>query len=337
LSCTRLNAPIVLAHGLFGFRHIGLGRFTLVSYFRKIPEFLRSGGNRVVVTRVPAIAGVRLRAEVLGSEIDAALPGQAFHFIGHSMGGLDARQLCTDPRWASRFLSLTTIGTPHLGSSLADRALARFGPVYRLLNATGVDHRGFLDVTRRAAGAVDRSCPRSPDFPCFSLAGVPVSADVCWPLRPFHAILNQLEGPNDGLVSSGSAQAFGAVLDPWPIDHLRQVNWMPAAPATEQRRSVVAMYAAIVENLVRLGFAATDPDPARRDSPPPWGSSEVGRLRRVCPALVLGWRRGRVEEDGNGHIAEHVRGSPAAVEKPVDGQEDGDLVGRQADGREDQR
>ena len=42
--------------------------------------------------------------------------------IGHSLGGLDARRLQADPFWRDRILSLTTIGTPHLGTYLADFA-----------------------------------------------------------------------------------------------------------------------------------------------------------------------------------------------------------------------
>jgi triacylglycerol lipase len=336
LSCTRLNAPIVLAHGLFGFRHIGVGRLTLVSYFRKIPEFLRSGGNRVLVTRVPPIAGVKLRAEVLASEIDAALPGQPFHLIGHSMGGLDARQLLADPRWAGRFFSLTTVGTPHLGSALADRARVHFGPIYRLLHARGIDHRGFLDLTRRAAKAVNRLGPWSPDLPCFSLAGVPAPDDVCWPLRPFHAILHKLEGPNDGLVSAESAQAFGTPLDPWPIDHLRQVNWMPASLGDRRQRQVIAMYASILDNLAGHGFGAPGDSPAARDGVPS-GEVAFGEVGLLGPFLAPGRGRRGVEENGNGHVAEDVGRGPAAVEEPVDGQQNGDLVGRQPDGREDQR
>ncbi|MBV8269797.1 MAG: hypothetical protein JO252_26030, partial [Planctomycetaceae bacterium] len=113
--CVRLQAPIVLAHGLFGVGPVGVGRLRFASYFRGIPEFLRAGGNRVVVTRVPPIAGVKTRARRLGEQVEAAFPGEPVHIIGHSMGGLDARQLLADPAWSGRILSLTTIGTPHLG------------------------------------------------------------------------------------------------------------------------------------------------------------------------------------------------------------------------------
>ena len=227
LICPRLDAPIVLAHGLFGFGRIGLGRITLSCYFRGIPNLLRAGGNRVAITRVPPIAGVKRRAKRLGEQIERVFGNQPVHLIGHSMGGLDSRHLLADPVWKGRILSLTTIATPHLGSALADSARLRVGPVYRLLRTMRIDHRGFHDVTRRAARAVNRQFCVPASVPCFSIAGNPADVDVCWPLRPFHQALLSLEGPNDGLVSVESALGFGTPLPEWPIDHLRQMNWMP--------------------------------------------------------------------------------------------------------------
>ena len=212
VTCNRLDAPIVLAHGLFGYDRIGLGRLTFTSYFRGIPDFLRAAGNRVVVTRVPPISGVKLRAKALGLQIEASCPGEAVHLIGHSMGGLDARQLLADPAWSGRILSLTTIGTPHLGSALADCARSRVGPVYRLLRTMKIEHRGFHDLTRRAARAVNRNGSLSRSIPCFSVAGDPDIDNVCWPLKAFYDVLADIEGPNDGLVSVESASLGLAIL-----------------------------------------------------------------------------------------------------------------------------
>src|SRR3954453_19971991 len=100
--CPRLQAPIVLAHGLFGFNQICLGRLTLAAYFRGIPEWLRASGNRVLVPKVPSIAGIGARAKRLGEQVAAAFDDEPVHLIGHSMGGLDARLLASDPAWAGR-------------------------------------------------------------------------------------------------------------------------------------------------------------------------------------------------------------------------------------------
>ncbi len=252
----RLGAPIVLAHGLFGFKRLGIGRLTIASYFRGIPEVLQAAGNNVLVTRVPPIASVEDRASRLGDQILSAFPNQPVHLIGHSMGGLDARQLLADPMWPSRILSLTTIATPHLGSSLADFAKLRFGRVWRLVTALGIDPQGCLDVTRQSARRFHRSHPVPGAVPCFCVAGVPATETVCWPLQRTHAALLELEGPNDGLVSAESAHAFGTPLPAWPVDHLRQMNWLPTTETGPIIPPVIPLYAQVVAHLASIGFGS---------------------------------------------------------------------------------
>jgi triacylglycerol lipase len=250
--CPRLDAPIVLAHGLFGFDRIGVGPFTVANYFRALPAWLEAAGNRVLVSQVPAIAGIERRSRVLGRRIRAAFGGQPVHVIGHSLGGLDARSLLASEGGAGLVLSLTTIATPHLGSGLADFARIGFGRVYRLLETLKIDHGGFHDVTRRRARAFHLGHPAPTGIPCFSVAGNPPPEQVCIPLRRLHTALLELEGPNDGLVSVKSAEAFGEPLATWPVDHLRQMGWLAPKPGP----SVLSLYMDVLANLAAIGFEA---------------------------------------------------------------------------------
>ena len=239
----------MLAHGLGGFSRIGVGPVTFTTYFRGIPQAMQSSGNRVLVTRVPPMAGVEKRAQRLGEQIEREFGDQPVHLIGHSMGGLDSRRLLADPAWQRRILSLTTIGTPHLGSWLADFAKLRVGRIYRLLERMGVDPQGCLDVTRGEAGRYHERNPLPSDVPCFCVAGEPAVESVCWPLRRFHAILSELEGPNDGLVSTESALAFGTPLPVWPADHLRQMNWLVNGKAHYIGPLPLELYAQVISHL----------------------------------------------------------------------------------------
>jgi triacylglycerol lipase len=151
---------------------------------------------------------------------------------------------------------LTTIGTPHLGSTLADFAKLRVGRVYRLLSALGIDPQGCVDVTRQRARRLHRRNPTPASVLCFSVAGDPPAEHVCWPLRRVHAALAELEGPNDGLVSVESALEFGTPLPIWPVDHLRQLNWMARDDDQASLPAVVDLYAQVLTHLASLGFGA---------------------------------------------------------------------------------
>lgn len=246
--CPRLEAPIVLAHGLFGFDRIGLGPVTLASYFRRIPGYFRAGGNRVLVSQVPSISSIENRARFLARRIRSAFGGEPVHLIGHSMGGLDARALLASDRDFGLVRSLTTIATPHLGSALADFAKIGFGRVYRLLAAMKIDHGGFLDVTRRSARRFHRRHPVPDGVPCFSVAGDPPLEDVCRHLQRFHAIMGEVEGANDGLVSVASAEAFGEPLPSWPADHFHQMDWL----VRQRGPSILSLYLDVLENLASI-------------------------------------------------------------------------------------
>jgi triacylglycerol lipase len=176
------------------------------------------------------------------------------------MGGLDARLLLADPAWRRRVLSLTTIATPHLGSAVADFAKLRVGRVFDLMSTLGIDPQGCVDVTRRAARRFHRMHPEPLGIPCFSIAGDPPADHVSWPLRRIHTALEELEGPNDGLVSVESATAFGTPLPAWPLDHVQQLDWMLAGETDRAvlGRSAIGYYATILSHLESLGFGVSD-------------------------------------------------------------------------------
>lgn len=129
-------------------------------------------------------------------KLAAASPGRV-HIIGHSMGGLVARRLLELHR-PPNFGRLLTLGTPHLGSPLADKLREydfyqkAFGPVGQEL------------VTGRP---IDWPAPWPPPYEIGLIAGsVPIGPGAL-----------TLEGPSDGTVPAESAQpkggaAYGAVM-----------------------------------------------------------------------------------------------------------------------------
>jgi triacylglycerol lipase len=111
------HVGFVLAHGLAG---------SVDSFDPAIVSALQADGYYVMRDAVPPVDSVEHRAAVLADQLDAFVAANQLdrvHVIAHSMGGLDARYLISTLGYGARITSLTTLGTPHRGSPLADIAL----------------------------------------------------------------------------------------------------------------------------------------------------------------------------------------------------------------------
>ncbi|KDN49599.1 hypothetical protein K437DRAFT_255274 [Tilletiaria anomala UBC 951] len=126
--------PIVLCHGLYGFDVRGPFLGLEIHYWAKISDLLRNKiGVEVITKGVPSTGSIKERAEALHNFLcspAAGIQGRKVHFIGHSMGGLDARYLISNIRPTPEQytpLSLTTISAPHRGSPFMDWCNANVG------------------------------------------------------------------------------------------------------------------------------------------------------------------------------------------------------------------
>jgi triacylglycerol lipase len=250
------EAPIVLVHGILGFDRLGLPD-SPISYFRGIPDALAAAGHSVPEPPALNPAGsVTERAADLKDYLlnHEDVRGRRVHLIAHSMGGLDSRYMISGLGMADRVLSLTTLCTPHHGTSIADLNLAVFGLGLDVLDETRlVDLRGFLDLTRRHSREFDEvRVPDAAGVRYFSVAGLYepglVSFDL---LKLTHDFISANEGGNDGLVSVTSA-TFGTFLGTWPGDHFRLINWPTniLEPVDEfADDSVVENYLSLAERL----------------------------------------------------------------------------------------
>jgi triacylglycerol lipase len=252
---TKTRYPIVLAHGLSGFRQL----FGVVDYFFGIPSDLRSGGAKVFVTQVSAFGSAEQRGEQLLEQIEfiAASTGAGkVNLIGHSQGGLDARYvMAVRP---DLIASLTTVATPHTGADLADflvdnlapggfneTVLAAFanslGTVLDLLTGTPepqdsiaalhtLSSEGAADFNRRfPAGLASTRCGATPSsangIPLFSWAGSSVLTNILDVSDPALGLASLFYSESsDGLVGRCSSH-FGKVLrDNYLMNHLDEVN-----------------------------------------------------------------------------------------------------------------
>ncbi len=217
----RLRYPIVLAHGAFGFDQIKLAGRRHV-YFRGVPERLRAMGIEVHRPRVPAVGSVVVRAEKLAAAV-RALPARKVNLIAHSMGGLDARYAICQLGLADRVASLTTIGTPHLGTPLADlgtSVLRRFRLLFRGL----VDVEAFLDLTSQSMFTFNGEISDASQVAYASIVGRGERAAMNPLLWASHLYLSECAGANDGIVPA-SSQRWGDVMREIEADHWAQVGW----------------------------------------------------------------------------------------------------------------
>ncbi len=137
--------PVLLLHGMGGFRELDIAGIADVEYFNGIRDDLQARGEDVYSTEVSAFDTSEVRSAALTKQIDAILKQtnkKKVNLIGHSQGGIDARVLASPNgfSYGDRIASVTTVATPHRGSGVADF----------LLGATSVVPDGLADEIANA-------------------------------------------------------------------------------------------------------------------------------------------------------------------------------------------
>jgi triacylglycerol lipase len=255
MTVPRVRAPIVLVHGLLGFDRLAVGRLGF-DYFRGIRQALLDASNRVPPPpRLSPTRGVRERADELRRYLDREAPDEPVHLIAHSMGGLDARYLISGLGLAPRVLTLTTLGTPHRGTAVADLGVRHNRQVLQLLDRLGLPVNAFDDLTTESCRRLADEAPDAPGVRYFSVAGQYQPGVLTpTPLQVSHTVLEQAEGPNDGLVSVASA-TYGESCRVWDGDHADLINWPNlVAKALGRWRDRTPDYLALVQDLAGQGF-----------------------------------------------------------------------------------
>jgi triacylglycerol lipase len=171
------------------------------------------------------------------------------------MGGLDARYLITHLGMADRVRSLTTVSTPHRGSSIADWFVANFRqriPVMLGLEALGFNLDGFRDCRLEVCREFNAATPDMEGVKYFSYAGETTPARLSPMLRRTWNLLTPLEGPNDGLVSVASAR-WGEFLGTIAADHFAQTPDRVFIHPADDFDSL-GFFSRLAEDLARRGF-----------------------------------------------------------------------------------
>src|SRR5262249_46466041 len=147
--------PVILAHGIFRFdvlrvfllEHGGIDIGP--HYFNGIKDYLNAHGIPAEETNVSFAGSLQLRAQQLAKSVEDVLHrtgARQVDIIAHSMGGLDARKMIVDEGMAAKVRVLTTIGTPHHGTSSADLGVQSGGQLMIAMLKPLIDLEGFRDL-----------------------------------------------------------------------------------------------------------------------------------------------------------------------------------------------
>ncbi|ANB11135.1 Tgl2p [Sugiyamaella lignohabitans] len=280
---TPTKYPIILCHGLFGFDTLKSPVPIIVkdlSYWHGIKEALVDAGAKVLSASVPPVGPIETRAEYLAQVIERWVKEEnldngngesdeplKLNLIGHSMGGLDARYMISVLKPPNiKVLSLTTIVTPHQGTSFADH-IFKENPLYitKLLKAIacvgGVEEPSGIKqlTTEHMQNAFNPHVPDDKDV-YYSSYGARIGSRWTTVLKYSADYIKSVEGDNDGLVSVESAkwgEYLGTIEN---CDHLDVVNlvgvthWLKWATFQKSSFNAIALYLHIMDSLAKKGF-----------------------------------------------------------------------------------
>jgi triacylglycerol lipase len=237
---TKTKYPIILAHGICRFDHVlnilmhtDNSKGDRFHYFRKIRSTLLDHGFEAFHSSVCWGGSVDKRAENLKRSIEAITDNftkwEKVHIIGHSMGGLDARHMVYNYKMQDRVASISTIGTPHWGSSFADWAIKHISFLISLAKMIGINIEGFEDLTRENCRKFNEKTwgfERENRILYQTVAGTVPYGQVFPVFRFSHSIIYREEGKNDGLVSLKSAKWRDEFfIKKFDADHLNEIGW----------------------------------------------------------------------------------------------------------------
>ncbi len=215
-----------------------------LDYFKGVATLLTANGFNVHKTFVDFAPPIDVVAGELADQIKSI--GARVHVIGHSNGGLNARHAIVDHGVADQVAILTTIDTPHLGTSFADYGLSPAGLLFVELAKTVINIDGFKDLTLDSCRqfnqrAVDAEAKNGVIYRTYSASEE--RRRIFCPLRPAFDVIQKREGgDNDGLVSvksqnwvdsleaaDGTTKTVQHFSFPFGADHLNVLGWYDEA------------------------------------------------------------------------------------------------------------
>lgn len=261
----QINYPVLLCHG-YG----GLAGILRPSPIHDPCMTMRSHGIHAFAPNIVPYAAIETRAEQWAEKIEQLLQEYGYdkiNVVGHSMGGLDMRYAITKLGISGSVASLTTVATPHRGTTLAELLLTtpgvlkdKLGEVFDWFaeslfpNSKSDSVTALEQLTREYLKEEFNPNTQDVESVAYYSFSAAVGKGTEQPLNPVYRYQNQHifshEGLNDSFVSVESAK-WGEHLQVLPISHLEQLD---IQVSKERKKYVEHFWLDLVQNLKKNGF-----------------------------------------------------------------------------------
>ncbi|EFR03053.1 hypothetical protein MGYG_06051 [Nannizzia gypsea CBS 118893] len=260
--------PIVLAHGLLGFDELRIAKRALpaIHYWRGIKDAYSINGVEVITAPVSPSASIKQRARELLRGIESRAQGRKVNIIAGMMSTTGFYNILSKYMISKllpttfEVVSLTTIATPHRDNSLLVIE-ERISQAYFLLGCLGLENGAFKQLTRKYLAQTFNPDVVNVDNVKYYSYGAALSPDTWSVFSQSRRILDNEEGPNDGLVSVTSSKwgcYKGTLVG---VSHIDLINWTNrlkwfAAELTGNKKkfNAVAFYLDIADMLAKEGL-----------------------------------------------------------------------------------
>lgn len=262
--------PVLLIHG------IALkDNMSLHGYWGKIPSILQSYGCKIYYGGQDAYKSHEQNAVIIAARIDEICEKTGFekvNIIAHSKGGIESRYLISKLEYADKVSSLTTICTPHHGSSLADLIYSELEDNETLkdllISAASLQaiyigdfssdpYNAGKQLTTYYMNDFNKKTPDSPSVYYQSYSAVIRESFPDTFLKKTSKILFKYEGDNDGLVSVESAKwgEYKGIILENDISGLSHADVIDIFPINAEKKiKIYNFYIQLVHDLKNRSF-----------------------------------------------------------------------------------
>lgn len=218
-----MSVPILFFRGINSFAddHLHLGPVPLWKMGRNIQKHVHGPERKLILVENIGCSTFEEEAE-RAEKFIRALPFEKFHILAHSAGGIVAKFLLNSSSLARKTLSLTTIGTPHQGSFLAE--------LIDELRFTGYDEKRralFHRLRTKDLQQITKNLFLPPHIQTQSVLCTSSQDTFSWPVKMVaKAFKNyEIKEESDGFVQL-SSQRYGRVLGHYELDHLEEIGFI---------------------------------------------------------------------------------------------------------------